>query len=293
MHSEIADRLRLRWHRRPTAPALAVPETVTGHRVEPKRLEVTDLTARFGGVTALSGLTMQVEPGEIVGLIGPNGAGKSTAVEGITGFIPAALSGRVSLDGEPIDGWSPDRRARAGLGRSFQSLELFDDMTVLENLQAASEPQDTKAYVTDLVAPGRTRVSAACLAAIQEFGLEQYLNVRPTELAYGRRRLVAIARAVAAEPSVLLLDEPAAGLDDVETQELGELIGRLAREWGMAVLLIEHDVSMVMRLCDRIYALEFGRCIASGSAAEIRADEKVVTSYLGSAEEAGHATTPA
>jgi sulfate-transporting ATPase len=284
MHSEMAGRLRLKWHRRPVGPSLTVPETVASHRVEPKRLEVDDLTARFGGVTALSGLTMQVEPGEIVGLIGPNGAGKSTAVEGITGFIPAALSGRVSLDGEPIDRWSQDRRARAGLGRSFQSLELFDDMTVLENLQAASEPQDSKAYLTDLVAPGRTRVSSACLAAIAEFGLQEYLDVRPTELPYGRRRLVAIARAVAAEPSVLLLDEPAAGLDEVESRELGELISRLAREWGMAVLLIEHDVSLVMRLCDRIYALDFGRCIAAGSPAEIRANEAVVASYLGSTE---------
>ncbi|MEU7816727.1 branched-chain amino acid ABC transporter permease/ATP-binding protein [Pseudonocardia sp. NPDC049154] len=292
MHSELADKLRLKWHRKPAAPVLDIPETVTGHRVAPKSLAVEDLTARFGGVTALAGLDLTVEPGEIVGLIGPNGAGKSTAVEGITGFIPNALSGRVLLDGQPIDSWSRDRRARQGLGRSFQSLELFDDMTVLENLQAASEPQDVKAYVTDLVAPGRTRVSAACLAAIREFGLEEYLHVRPTELPYGRRRLVAIARAVAAEPSVLLLDEPAAGLDEVESRELGDLIIRLAREWGMAVLLIEHDVSMVMRLCDRIYALEFGKCIASGTAAEIRTDERVVASYLGSTDEETPAPAP-
>jgi ABC-type branched-subunit amino acid transport system ATPase component len=293
MHSELAEKLRLRWHRKPRTPALEVPAEVSGHRVDPKQLEVTDLTARFGGVTALTGLSMTVEPGEIVGLIGPKGAGKSTAVDGITGFIPGAVSGTVSLDGEPIDSWSQDKRARAGLGRSFQSLELFDDMTVLENLQAASEPQDTKAYVTDLVTPGRIRLTAACLAAIKEFGLEPYLDSWPTELPYGRRRLVAIARAVAAEPSVLLLDEPAAGLDEVESRELGELISRLAREWGMAVLLIEHDVSMVMRLCDRIYALEFGHCIAAGTPAEIRADEKVVASYLGSTEEVGHAAANA
>jgi sulfate-transporting ATPase len=283
MHSDVAEKLRVKWRRKPKAPALTVPATVTSHRVEPQRLHVEDLTARFGGVKPLSGLTMHVDPGEIVGLIGPNGAGKSTAVDGITGFIPGALSGRVLLGGEQIDGWSRDRRARRRLGRSFQSLELFDDMTVLENLQAASEPQDAVAYLTDLVAPGRPRVSSACLAAIQEFGLEEYLDKRPTELPYGRRRLVAIARAVAAEPSVLLLDEPAAGLDEVESRELGELIHRLARDWGMAVLLIEHDVSMVMRLCDRIYALEFGECIASGTPTEIRANDTVVASYLGTA----------
>jgi sulfate-transporting ATPase len=283
MHSDVAEKLRVKWRRKPKAPALTVPATVTSHRVEPQRLDVEDLTARFGGVKPLSGLTMHVDPGEIVGLIGPNGAGKSTAVDGITGFIPGALSGRVLLGGEQIDGWSRDRRARRGLGRSFQSLELFDDMTVLENLQAASEPQDAVAHLTDLVAPGRPRVSSACLAAIQEFGLEEYLDKRPTELPYGRRRLVAIARAVAAEPSVLLLDEPAAGLDEVESRELGELIHRLARDWGMAVLLIEHDVSMVMRLCDRIYALEFGECIASGTPTAIRANDTVVASYLGTA----------
>jgi ABC-type branched-subunit amino acid transport system ATPase component/branched-subunit amino acid ABC-type transport system permease component len=281
MNSELAEKVRARFRRRPRRPAINIPEEIQAHKVAPKNLETRGMTARFGGVHALSDLSLHVEPGEVVGLIGPNGAGKTTAIEGMTGFIPGALSGEVLLDGQRIDGWGRERRARAGLGRSFQALELFDDMSVLENMQAASERRDAGAYVTDLFWPGKPKLTGACLAAIQEFGLRDDLDKKPNELPYGRRRLVAIARAVAAEPSVLLLDEPAAGLDDVESAELGELIRRLASDWGMAVLLIEHDVSLVMRTCDRIYALNFGTCIASGTPAEIRTNETVVAAYLG------------
>jgi sulfate-transporting ATPase len=254
---------------------------VVEQRVEPATLEVRNISVRFGGVVAVDDVSFVVRPGEVVGLIGPNGAGKTTIIDAITGFVRPS-GGSILLDGAPIESFSPSRRARAGIGRSFQSLELFDDMTVYDNLRTGCEPRDALAYVTDLVHPGKGRLGAAATAAVREFQLVDDLDRFPTELAFGRRRLVAIARAIAAEPSVLLLDEPAAGLDEQETNELGHLIVRLAKEWGLAVLLIEHDVSLVLRVCDRVEALDFGRSIASGTPDEIANDPVVVAAYLGS-----------
>jgi sulfate-transporting ATPase len=259
-------------------PDLGAP---VAHRVAAQTLQTQELSVRFGGIVALENLSITVHPGEVVGLIGPNGAGKTTAVDAITGFNRPR--GQVLLDGAPVLGWGRERRSRAGLGRSFQALELFEDMTVLENLQAASDTRDAAAYVTNLVYPGKRKLSAAAAAAIREFGLQDDLHKRPSELPYGRRRLVGLARAVAAEPSILLLDEPAAGLDERESAELGELIRRLASDWGMAVLLIEHDVALVMRTCDRIWALNFGVTIASGTPEEVRSNPAVVEAYLGTA----------
>ena len=154
-------------------------------------------------------------------------------------------------------------------------------MTVRENLQTASDRRDRWSYVTDLVWPVRPRLGPHARAAVREFGLEDDLDRRPDELPFGRRRLVAIARAVAAGPSVLMLDEPAAGLDDGETAELGRLVGRLAREWGMGVLVVEHDVELVLGTCDRVCVLDSGRHLATGTPEEIRADPAVVAAYLG------------
>jgi sulfate-transporting ATPase len=235
---------------------------------------------RFGGVVAVDGVSLEVRPGEVVGLIGPNGAGKTTLVDIVTGFTRAD-AGHVTLEGRRIDRWSPRRRAQAGIARSFQSLELFEDMTVRDNLRTASDRRDPLAYLSDLVWPRNPPLHGTAVAAIREFGLEDDLDRMPSELPYGRRRLVAIARAVAARPSVLLLDEPAAGLDEHETAELAGLVRRLAADWGLAVLLIEHDVSLVMAVCDRIEALDFGRTIASGTPEQIRANAAVVSAYLG------------
>jgi ABC-type branched-subunit amino acid transport system ATPase component len=154
-------------------------------------------------------------------------------------------------------------------------------MTVYDNLRTGCESRDRLAYVTDLVHPGKPQLGAAAIAAVNEFDLADDLDRLPTELAFGRRRLVAIARAIAAEPSILLLDEPAAGLDEHETNELGNLIVRLAKQWGLAVLLIEHDVSLVLRVCDRVEALDFGRSIASGTPDQIANDAAVIAAYLG------------
>ncbi len=248
--------------------------------MRPAVLEVRELTVRFGGVVAVSDVSFAVHPGEVVGLIGPNGAGKTTIIDAITGFV-RPTTGSIVLDDVAIESWGPSRRARAGIGRSFQSLELFDDMTVYDNLRAGSEARDSFAYVTDLARPGDPPLGPAAVAAVKEFDLEDDLDRLPTELAFGRRRLVAIARAIAGAPSVLLLDEPAAGLDDTETLELGHLITRLAKEWGIAVLLVEHDVGLVLSVCDRVEALDFGRSIASGTPTEIAVDDAVIVAYLG------------
>jgi sulfate-transporting ATPase len=220
-----------------------------------------------------------VQPGEVLGLIGPNGAGKTTLIDAVTGF--ARSTGAIRLNGREIGRWSPRRRARNGLGRTFQNLELFEAMTVRDNLRAASERRDALAYLTDLVRPGRSPLSPETLALVQEFALEDDLDRRPGDLPYGRRRLVGIARAVAMRPSVLLLDEPAAGLDDAETEELGRLIVRLANEWGLAVLLVEHDVSLVLSVCDRVAVLDQGKQLASGTPSEITEDPAVISAYLG------------
>jgi ABC-type branched-subunit amino acid transport system ATPase component/branched-subunit amino acid ABC-type transport system permease component len=238
------------------------------------------LSVRFGGVTALESVSLTLHPAEVVGLIGPNGAGKTTLIDAVSGYV-APSAGTVLLDGAPIDGWSPRRRAVAGVGRSFQSLELFDSLTVAENLLAACDPRDRLRYISDLVHPRRSRLSPAAVAAVREFGLQDELHRRPDELSYGRQRLVAIARAIATGPSVLLLDEPAAGLDHEERTELARVIRQLADEWGLAVLVVEHDVSLVLDTCDRVAVLDFGVKIAEGRPDEIAHDPSVVASYLG------------
>jgi len=249
------------------------------HIVRPATLRTEGLGVRYGGVVALDDVSLTVEPGQVVGLIGPNGAGKTTFIDAVTGFTRA--TGKVLVDDRDLTGAAPARLSRAGIARSFQSLELFDDMTVLDNLRVASEPSSWLWYLFDLVFPKTPVLPPAAVTAIREFELEQFLGQRPSDLPYGRRRLLGMARAVATSPSILLLDEPAAGLDDRETRELGALIRGLATRWGMGILLIEHDVELVMSVCDQIYALDFGRQIAAGDPAEIRRSPALVAAYLG------------
>ena len=274
-----------------------VRDPAVARTVVPKTLVVEDLTVRYGAVVAVDGVSLTVRPGEIVGLIGPNGAGKTSLMDAVTGF--AGCSGRVRLDDVALDGWPAYRRARAGLVRSFQNLELFPDLTVLENLQAVSDPRDGASLVTDMVRPGNAALPSAAVAAVHEFGLLDSLHRLPDELSYGQRRLLAIARAVAMEPSVLLLDEPVAGLDDRESAEFAHLVKRLASAWGMAVLVIEHDMDFVMGISDRIEVIDFGKPIAGGTPEQVRSDPAAIAAYLGgeldapaSSVSAGEAVTP-
>jgi len=252
--------------------------------VPARTLEVRDLTVKYGGVTAVDDVSLTVQPGRVTGLIGPNGAGKTTFIDGVTGFTGLS-GGTLWLDGEDITRWPVARRARAGVGRSFQSLELFEDVTVLDNLRVASDPRDRLAYVRDLVWPVNPPLRTEVVSAIHDFGLEDDLEREVQDLAYGKRRLLAIARAVATRPSVLLLDEPAAGLGDAETSELARLVRRLADDWGMAILLVEHDMSFVMSVCDELVVLDFGRRIAEGMPEMVRREPAVVTAYLGEDQE--------
>jgi ABC-type branched-subunit amino acid transport system ATPase component/ABC-type branched-subunit amino acid transport system permease subunit len=277
----IWERLRLvarRDERRPLPSAQVEP-------VPAATLVISDLTVRFGSVVAVHDVSLEVRPGEVVGLIGPNGAGKTTLIDAVTGFVPAS-SGTIALEGRALERLNATQRARLGLRRSFQSLELFEDVSVEENIRAGSDLRASRlSWVTDLFWPGRHDLPSTAVAAVREFQLEPHLDVTPEELPYGQRRLVGIARTVASGPSVVMLDEPAAGLDEQESAELARLIRRLADERHMGVLLVEHDVGLVMSTCDRVVVIDFGVVIASGTPAEIRDDPMVRDAYLGHADD--------
>jgi sulfate-transporting ATPase len=248
-------------------------------RVPPKTLIVENLTVRYGAVVAVHDVSFRLEPGTVTGLIGPNGAGKTSLIDAISGFTTA--QGRVLLDEVDLSKRPAVKRARAGVARSFQSLELFDDSTVFENLSVAADPQDFRSYLFDLVWPINPPLPPEVVRAIMEFQLDEDLHRDVHDLSYGKRRLLAIARAVAMHPSVLLLDEPAAGLSATESRELARVVRRLADEWGMAVLVVEHDMNFVMGVCDHVVVLDFGNLIASGSPEQVRSDPAVIAAYLG------------
>ncbi len=252
--------------------------------IEPKTLELTGITVIFGSVRAVDDVSLVVNPGEIVGLIGPNGAGKTTLIDAAAGFVKPA-SGKVVFGGQNLTRAPAHKRARAGMVRSWQSLELFEVLTVGENLLAAAEKRDLLSYVGDLVRPGIPRTTPALNAAIDEFELNDILAKYPGDLSYAQRHLVGIARAMSSRASILLLDEPAAGLDTRSTDELVLLLKRLAHEWGVGILLVEHDVPLVMKACDRVVVLEQGRVLATGTPAEMRGDPRVIEAYLGASNE--------
>ena len=242
-------------------------------------LSTAGLSVRFGGVRAVDDVDVVVEEGQLVGLIGPNGAGKTTFVDAITGFV--RYTGRAELDGRDLAGMSPHARARRGLARTWQSTELFDDLSVRENLMVAAERPSWLALAAELV--GRpSGDDTATNQALDVLEIGSLADAMPSELTQGQRKLVGVARAIAMGPRLLCLDEPAAGLDTHESEELGRQLRQIA-DAGTATLLIDHDMGLVLTICDRIVVLEFGKVIAAGSPDEVRRDPLVVKAYLGGA----------
>jgi branched-chain amino acid transport system ATP-binding protein len=242
-------------------------------------LDVRGLRVAFGGVVAVDDVSFQVDEGTLVGFIGPNGAGKTTCIEALTGYVPHA-TGRVVFDDHDLGGLAPHRRARLGLVRTFQSVELFDDLTVRDNLRAAANRRTWWQSLGDLVAPRWHDDESAIDDALELLGLTDVADALPAELPQGQRKLAGVARALTCRPRLVLLDEPAAGLDTVESVELGERL-RAVVDRGVSVLLVDHDMGLVLGICDRVIVLDFGRVIAQGAPEEIRSNADVIAAYLG------------
>jgi sulfate-transporting ATPase len=253
--------------------------------VRPKAgLEVRGLTVGYGVVTAVEDLDLTIAPGCIVGLIGPNGAGKTTAIDAISGFVKPR-SGTISLGGKDLSAGSPHRRAVAGVGRTFQTVEPFGDLTVAENLAVTLEPVRWWHWATDLFYPRRVALPASVREQAQALGLRD-LDVEPDALSQGQRRLLGVIRAISSDPAVLLLDEPAAGLNHAETEHLGQVLRQIATESRIGMLLVEHDLSMVTAICDQVVAIDFGQTIFDGSVTDAVNDATIRSAYLGESETA-------
>ena len=268
-------------------------------------LTVEEVAVRFGGVSALSDVSLSVRPGTVTGLIGPNGAGKTTLFNVISG-LQTPVRGSVHLFDTNVTAMKPHRRARLGLARTFQRLELFGSLTAGENVQVGLESTvkwwelrrlrllrskrrgtHDVSHAADPTARAGPGSPATCDHLLDRVGLESLGDRHASSLPTGSARMVELARALAIGPKLLLLDEPGSGLDETESAALGDLLSRLAAG-GMAVLLVEHDMELVMRICDHIYVLDFGDIIASGTPDEVRRDPKVQAAYLGeAAQDAG------
>ncbi len=241
-------------------------------------LEVRELTVRYGGTVAVDRVSLSVEEASFVGVIGPNGAGKTSFLDGITGY--ARSSGDVIFEGVQLGGAAPHVIARHGMIRSFQSSALFDDLTVLENILIGSFRGGHRGFWRSMISP-KPIVDPLTHELIERFGLEDVRDVRARELSTGRRKLVGIARGLAARPRMALLDEPAAGLDTHESEELGETLS-LLRAQGLTIVLIDHDMDLVLGNCDVINVLNFGGLLAAGPPEVVQNNEEVRLAYLGS-----------
>ena len=253
----------------------------------PWLLDVRHLTKSFGGLTAVKALSIQIAQGTLYGLIGPNGAGKTTVFNLLTGQYKPT-EGEIHFDGRRIDGRKPYEIAKLGVARTFQNIRLFADMTVLGNVLAAHHLRTRQILADAVLGTGRHHAEEEetlerAMQLLQIFGLEGVADKPATSLPYGSQRRLEIARALATGPQLLLLDEPAAGMNPAEKAELMRTVHSIRDEYGLTILLIEHDMKFVMGICERIYVLDHGEEIAHGTPAEIRANPRVIEAYLGSA----------
>ena len=252
-------------------------------------LEVKDLTKNFGGLSAVSNVSLKAEKGELIGLIGPNGAGKTTFFNLLTGvYVPT--EGTIELETENgktfLNGIAPNKITELGLARTFQNIRLFKDLTVLENVMVAMHAHKGNSLFSSLF---RTKayyetekiMKEEALELLKIFNLESYAQDKAKNLAYGQQRELEIVRALATKPKILFLDEPAAGMNPQETANLTKLIAQIQEQFGLTVVLIEHDMSLVMEICQRLYVLEYGRLLAHGTPEEIKKNPDVIRAYLG------------
>jgi len=260
---------------------------LAGVRVSACLFEARGLTKVYGGLTAVKRVDLRLERGELVGLIGPNGAGKTTCFNLITG-ADRPTEGRIVCRGEDVTGRCDYEMARRGVARTFQNIRLWKEMSVLDNVRTVCRAGEPYGFLAGLLRLPRFRRGEAALTArarelLAVMGLEGAEGERAADLAYGDQRRLEIARALALRPEILLLDEPAAGMNPAEKGELMETVRRLRSDFALTILLIEHDMKFVMGICERIYVLDHGEEIAHGTPAEIRADRNVIEAYLGSA----------
>jgi branched-chain amino acid transport system ATP-binding protein len=247
-------------------------------------LKIDSVTKIFGGLTALQDVSFSISAGDITGIIGPNGAGKTTLFNVVTGIYDPT-SGKVYYDGKDITGFSPEKLARLGLVRTFQGIELFGQMTVLENVMVGLHTKSQSGIIASaLKLPSHLReerqIRERAISWLEFAGIADMAGMKAANLPFGKGRLLEIARAMAVEPRIILLDEPAAGLNSRETSDLALLIKRI-KDAGITVALVEHDMELVMGICSRIVVLNLGHKLAEGTPRQIQEDEQVITAYLG------------